>query len=122
MAKIWKENDKAFIVWVSAYDTSVKEVTLESIKNHTACCKIENGMKKQCLLSALFETQKEAIRALQNMHQEKINKYKSEIHNVEELIQFSFKHTVSLAEEYTDWEARQAYIERTQELTGLSLV
>lgn len=47
---------------------------------------------------------------------DKVEKYKSEIKTVKDLIIFPLEHTVSSAEEYSDEAARRAYKERAEEL------
>lgn len=43
------------------------------------------------------------------------------INSVEDLVRFGYNNSVSLAEEYTDWEAREAYKRKTEELLGVDV-
>ena len=52
--------------------------------------------------------------------QDKINKYCNQIKTVEDLVEFPIDHCL-IGEEYTDYEARQAYVNRTYELLGIKL-
>lgn len=50
-----------------------------------------------------------------------MQKYKAEITGVNELVKFALKYCIANGNEYTNEEARQAYIERAKEL-GFSSV
>lgn len=53
--------------------------------------------------------------------QARVNEIKASIQTMEDCIQFMFGHTVSHAEEYTDWTARRAVKELAAERWGLEL-
>lgn len=44
-----------------------------------------------------------------------IKTYMNEMNNLEDIIRFMYTHSVSLAEEYTDWEAREAVCRKAKE-------
>lgn len=64
---------------------------------------------KQACLDAFHEKSNATVKA-----------YKTEIHSVDELVAFCLTHCVASAEEYTNYDARKAVLERAKEL-GLSL-
>ena len=53
--------------------------------------------------------------------EEQVKKYMQGINSVEDLVRFGYNNSVSLAEEYTDWEAREAYKRKTEELLGVDV-
>lgn len=71
-------------------------------------------------LRYLFTTKDEAIAMVEQKNLKIVNKYKSEISSIADLIKFPLIHSFG-AEEYTDYEAIKAYKERAAELgfTGL---
>lgn len=56
----------------------------------------------------IFKTEKERSDALVERHNIQVKEYCDGIKDYKDLIVFMFNHTVSCAEEYTDWEAREA--------------
>lgn len=58
----------------------------------------------------------EAIREQSKKTQEKIQKYKDSIQSLDDLFVFCLNHCCAYAEEYTEYEARKACIERAKEL------
>ena len=74
------------------------------------------GATEDCI----FATKKEACKAYLNASTQLINKYKSEIKNLEDLLRFPLEHCFC-GEEYTDYEALSAYKARVTELTEIVL-
>lgn len=63
-----------------------------------------------------------ACYAAYRKRREEIKKnYKQSIHTVEDLVKFMYENNVAYAEEYTDYEAREAAKEKAQELLGIEL-
>ena len=73
------------------------------------------GATEDCI----FATKEEACKAYLNASTQLINKYKSEIRNLEDLLRFPLKHC--FCGEYTDYEALSAYKARATELTEIVL-
>ena len=71
-------------------------------------------------LRYLFTTKDEAIAMVEQKNLEIVNKYKSEINTIADLIKFPLIHPFG-AEEYTDYEAIKAYKERAAELGFIGL-
>lgn len=71
-------------------------------------------------LSRLYPT-RDAAREAQDAERAVLKaKYREEIHSVEDLVRFMFDHTVSVCEEYTEYEAREVAIEKATEF-GINL-
>lgn len=69
----------------------------------------------------IWKTKDEAKTAIKLEHERVVKAYKDEISDINALIKFMYDNNVSTAEEYTDWDARQAARERTKELLDLDL-
>lgn len=66
-----------------------------------------------------YATEQECISAKQEADRAEVEAYKAQITDVAALVEFMYSHTVSCAEEYTDWNARKAARERSRELLGI---
>ena len=73
-----------------------------------------------CPINKLYENLDEIKAAIKEKYKNDIQKYKNDIKNVEDLINFPLNHCFC-GEEYTDYEAVQAYKERAKEL-GFNIV
>ena len=60
------------------------------------------------------------LKAKKDQEEARIERFMAEIHTKEDLIAFMYNHTVSPAEEYTDWTAREA-VRRKAALFGIIL-
>lgn len=69
----------------------------------------------------VYKSRNDAEKAYNAEIQNRIEEYKSKIHTVEDLVRFMFNENVAHAEEYTNYEARQAVIEKAKELLALNL-
>ena len=69
----------------------------------------------------IYKSKSDAEKAYKEEIQNRIKEYKSRINTVEDLVKFMFNENVTCAEEYTDYEARQAAIEKSKELLGIEL-
>lgn len=69
----------------------------------------------------IYKSKSDAEKAYKEEIQNRIKEYKSRINTVEDLVKFMFNENVSYGEEYTDYEARQAAIEKAKELLGIEL-
>lgn len=69
----------------------------------------------------IYKSKNEAEQAYNAEIQNRIKEYKSRINTIEDLVRFMFNENVAHAEEYTDYEARQAAIEKARELLGIEL-
>lgn len=75
----------------------------------------------QRLYNDLFPDRESAQDAVARHGTSRYERYASEITDLESAIAFAWSHTVSLAEEYTDWDARRAFRDRVHALTGVAL-
>lgn len=66
-------------------------------------------------LSACHPTRTECLDAEQNRAKQTVETYKQNIRSAEELVAFCLDHCVAKAEEYTDWDAREAAIQKARE-------
>lgn len=73
------------------------------------------------LFDDLYPSKEDLIAAMYKASQEKIAEIKASIRTKEDCIAFMFHHTVSCAEEYTDWTARKAIQEIAKERWNLDL-
>ena len=71
-------------------------------------------------IDGVFKTQEECLQYINNKNNNKKEQYKLEIKTKDDLIRFLFENTCSSAEEYTDYNARAAAIEKAKEF-GIDL-
>lgn len=71
--------------------------------------------------SNCFHTAEELNAYNQQTSDAQVLEYRSSISTVSDLVRFMYDHTVSKAEEYTDWEARAAACDAAKKLLGLDL-
>lgn len=81
----------------------------------------DDGGNSGRLFEDLYASRDELISALKKESEDKIDKIKSEIHDVNDLVKFMYDHCVASAEEYTDWDARRVVREIAKEMLGLEL-
>lgn len=67
-----------------------------------------------------FLKKEDAEKCLQEHRFKRISSYKESIQTVEDLVSFAYNNCLC-GEEYADYDARQAYQERTMELLGIDL-
>lgn len=67
-----------------------------------------------------FDSKEDAIAAFKNESMRHIAKYKTEIKDLKDLLEFPLNHCFN-GEEYADYDAMEAYKIRAKELTGLTL-
>ena len=80
----------------------------------------DEGGINSMLVDNLYSTKEEVLCAEKEKSRKRIEKFKEEIKDVKDLIQFMFDNVVSTgAEEYVDWDARTAVIERSKELLNI---
>lgn len=76
----------------------------------------------QAVLAAhCFHSAEELASYNQMRSTEQYQNYRASIETVNDLVAFMFQHTVSKAEEYTDWEAPAAVCDAARDLLGLKL-
>ena len=81
-----------------------------------------NGVDTTQKLENLFKTHSEGMDALVKAHDAQIKEYEDSVTTVQELLQFALDHPIASASgEYTDWEARAAFIARAEALLGVQL-
>ena len=74
------------------------------------------------LVDDLYSTKEELLSAEKEKSRKRIENFKEEIKDVKDLIQFMSDNVISTcAEEYVDWDARTAVIERSKELLNIDL-
>ncbi len=71
-------------------------------------------------INNIFSTKEDAIAAYKRKSKENIAKYKAEIKNLNDLLEFPLNHCFC-GEEYTDYDAIRAYKTKAFELTGIVL-
>lgn len=69
----------------------------------------------------IYKSKSDAEKAYKEEIQNRIKEYKSRINTVEDLVKFMFNKNVTCVEEYRDYEARQAAVEKAKELLGIEL-
>ena len=72
------------------------------------------------MLSDAFVFEEDAREYKRKKEEKMKNDYRNQIHSIQDLVRFMFEHTVSSAEEYTDWTARAVAIEKAKEF-GITL-
>lgn len=72
------------------------------------------------MLSDAFVFEEDAREYKRKKEEKMKNDYRDQIHSIQDLVCFMFDHTVSSAEEYTDWTARAVAIEKAKEF-GITL-
>lgn len=82
--------------------------------------KVKNFGSTGVLFSYAFITIEDAKEFHKREKEEKLNTYRKQIHSIEDLVKFMYANTVSLAEEYTDWNAREVVEEKAKEF-GINL-
>lgn len=94
-----------------------KDIEKEYAKIH-----IDRGGTTIAPLTSIYTSSEALFEANKKASDERIARYKTKMPDVEGLVRFMFDNTVSSgAEEYTDWDARQAVSERAKELLGIDL-
>lgn len=68
-----------------------------------------------CFLENLYLTKEEVLIARDEENKKEILKYKSQIKDINDLINFCLSHCIANGEEYTNWNARKAVIEKAKE-------
>ena len=124
MSKKFQKNDKVFYrtTWVS-HNTGIiigaKNVEGQlyyEIKGTGETFGTQYAKASDC-----FHTAKELSDGVQAESNALKQKYREEITDVKSLVQFMWNHTVTCAEEYTNWEARWACKEAIKDLLDLDL-
>jgi len=83
---------------------------------------LDNGGTTGTLLTNIYTSKEALLEANKKASSKRIADYKAKIPDIEGLVRFMFDNTISAgAEEYTDWDARQAVSERAKELLGIDL-
>lgn len=67
-------------------------------------------------LSECYHTLEGLKEGMKRRHNSAVDAYKSEIKDVNDLVRFLLDHPACICEEYTDWDAREAAIQRAHEL------
>lgn len=111
-----KQNFKPgdYVYFIDRYDNNL-EGTVKDIFNFPNCPTHNNYYiistrygSVTVIEENIFKTEKERSDELIKRHNIQVKGYCDAIKDYEDLIVFMFNHTVSFAEEYTDWEAREA--------------
>lgn len=83
--------------------------------------RLDEGGSNSILLSELFSTKEKLMKDKQEKEIKRIAEIKESIKTTEDLVKFMYNHTVSSAEEYTDWTARRAVKEIAKEMLRIEL-
>lgn len=118
--KVW------FLEYLSQMPKCATIVSFETIKpdKERTVAKLhwDDGGTNSMLVEDLYSTKEELLCAEKEKSRKRIEKFKEEIKDVKDLIQFMLDNVVSTgAEEYVDWDARTAAIERAKELLNIDL-
>ena len=81
---------------------------------------LEMGGSFGASVDNIFSTKEDAIAAYKRKSEENVAKYKKEIKNLNDLLEFPLNHCLN-GSEYTDYDAIQAYKTKAFELTGIVL-
>ena len=76
------------------------------------------GMCNQTLEN-IYPSKQACEKAVEMKNMEMINSYKKEITDLKALVTFAVTHCIGPSEEYTDYNARKAFIDRAEELIGI---
>lgn len=106
--------EKCEVVGYVEYESSTGQSVykLHSADNHGTFCATED---------CIFATKEDACKAYEEASAELVERYKSEIRTLRDLLEFPLSHCLACGEEYTEYEAQKAYRIRANELTGLIL-
>lgn len=113
-------------VWyMDTYDnlrSGIAEQYHEKMENYVKIRGTQDNYGTQYIdIAECHSTKEDALAAAQNKSQERVNKFLQSIKTPEDLVQFMYEHTVSHAEEYTDWDARKAASIAAKEIMGIDL-
>ena len=114
-------------VFVNSTYNTAEECTVVSFTEHESSTgesvyvvhSTVNGGTFGVTADNVFPSKLKALAAAEIERQNKISEYKREIKNLNDLLQFPLHHCFC-GDEYTDWEAVEAYKTRAKELTGLN--
>lgn len=102
VTKIYEEKGQKYVSLHGLYDCDEDEDT-DMIGSFGA------------LLDNIYLTKEEALQAMLENSRQNILKYKEEMKTIDDIINFCLENCI-LGEEYTDYDARNAVIERAKEL------
>lgn len=113
----WKVGDEAYMF---VYSDELVRGHITNIIGNTCtvtsiCYKFDKKMDE------LFRSNEDAYASAQDYGDALTEKYKNEIHNLKDLLQFALRVPVAPCEEYTDDSAIKAFRERAHELTSIEL-
>lgn len=118
----WKIGDVCYLYepWSDAIiDAKIKAICIAKT-NHTV--NITGRPASDCIsITRIFPTFNEAMTALYEANDKLKVAYESRIKSAQDLLQFALDENVSKSEEYTNWEARAAFITRAKELLNIEL-
>ena len=83
-------------------------------------CSLKMGGSFGASVDNIFSTKEDALAAYKRKSEEIVAKYKKEIKNLNDLLEFPLNHCLN-GSEYTDDDAIQAYKAKALELTGIVL-
>ena len=120
----WKKGDICFIHehWTDNIEKAqIKAIETQNGKTvyHVHCLDTYGDTSRHA--EHLFRTKEEGQNAVADKSNEKMAKYEAMMTDVESLIRFAYEHNVHPCEEYTDWEAINAYKNRALALLGIHL-
>lgn len=115
--------DQTWVGLTSGTITSIEEIENRrtGTKGTFARIHADNGGDSGAKINRIWATKEEGMKAMKAESDAAVKKYKDSIKDVNDLVRFMYDNTVSSAEEYTNWEARQAARERAKELLGIDL-
>ena len=122
-AETWSVGDTCY--FHEKYNDAIFEGTIKNIERVHGTATIHGSVTHRGTFDApldrLFKTHAAGMAALQASHDARQKKYEDSIQTVQDLLQFALDHPVAKAEEYTNWEARAAFIARAEALLGVDL-
>ena len=107
----WTVAEKCEVTEIGDKDADDEYFYVHSLDNVGSFC---------ALRSDIYATKEEAIAAYQEKSAKNVEQYKKEIKGLKELLEFPLTHCLN-GEEYTDYDAIEAYKIMASELTGIVL-
>ena len=82
---------------------------------------LDGAEVKDLLFDDLYDSEQECEETIKLKGQLQVQVYCQQINSVRDLVNFMYTHHVSLCEEYTDWNAREACKLRAEQRLGMKL-
>lgn len=112
-------------VWFyEGWTNTIEEATITDIVSNSnieyVSLNVRNVGMCNRTLEHIYPSEQACKDAVDLENKKTVDSYKGEITNIKTLVAFAITHCVGPAEEYTDYNARNAFISRAEELLGIS--